>query len=57
MRNMKDGGGENMKHKHIWIDTLAGLKEAERLKARGWVIASSSLFSVQMVLNNMGKQS
>lgn len=43
------------RYKHIWINTLDGLKQAERLKARGWNIASSGLLSVQMVLKAEGK--
>jgi hypothetical protein len=36
------------KYKRIDVTTLAGLKEAERLQARGWKPISGYLFTVLM---------
>lgn len=40
--------GAVYQYRRIAIDTLAGLKEAERLQAQGWKAINGSLFTVLM---------
>jgi len=37
-----------VKHKTIDVSTIKGLKEAEKLKNKGWKIGSVGLFTVQL---------
>ena len=36
-----------IEYKRINIDTLSGIKQAEKLQAQGWIIGSSSPFDIE----------
>ena len=46
-------------YKRINLDTLKGIKQAEKLQAQGWIIGSSSPFDIEFyrVEKNTGKKS
>ena len=48
-----------IEYKRINIDTLSGIKQAEKLQAQGWIIGSSSPFDIEFyrVEKNTGKKS
>lgn len=44
-------GGGMMEYKTVDTRTLAGLRQAERLKAQGWTVGSVGLYTIQFYID------